>query len=70
MIPAITRGVTFRCYDVCGLEKTEVALEDGVITHRLLDEIKTHWQAEAIAEMFRRAANEMPRVVAYVDDGA
>jgi hypothetical protein len=66
----IIRGVTFRDYDVCGLENTEVSLEDGVIAYRLPDEIKTHYQALAIAEMFRRAANELPRVAAYVDDGA
>ncbi len=67
---SIVRGVTYRDYDVPGLETTEVALEEGVITHRLPDEITTHWQAEAIAEMFRRAANEIPRRHELPDDGA
>lgn len=55
----ITRGVSFRCYDVCGLEKTEVCVEDGVIVHRVPEEIKTKAQAFAIAQMFHRAACEL-----------
>ena len=55
----ITRGVTFRCYDVSGLESTEIVVEDGVIAHRVRDELKTVAQAETVAELFRRAAYEL-----------
>lgn len=56
----VTRGVTFRCYDVAGCEKIEVAVEDGVIVMRqdLPDELDA-WQARALSVMLEVAAIEL-----------
>lgn len=72
MTGTITRGITFRCYDVSGLENTELSVEDGVIAHRVPDEIKTLSQAFVVAELFRRAAYELSsqHKPEFPDDGA
>jgi hypothetical protein len=56
----ITRGVTFRAYNISGFEKFEATVEDGVITHQLPDELDEH-QARAFAAILMDAADELER---------
>ncbi len=57
----VTRGVTFRCYDVFGCDVMEVAVEDGVISMRPPPDEMTAWQARALAAMFLDAADELEK---------
>jgi hypothetical protein len=58
----IARGVTFRAYEVAGMDRAEVMVEDGVITlsEALPDELN-QWQARALAAMLMEAADELER---------
>jgi hypothetical protein len=58
----VTRGVTFRCYDIAGYDRLEVAVEEGVITIRQeLPHEMTQWQARALAAMLLDAADELEK---------
>jgi hypothetical protein len=59
----VTRGVTFRAYDIPAFEFVEVSVEDGVITFGLsgLPDELTQWQARALAAMLMEAADELER---------
>ncbi len=56
----VTRGVTFRCYAIPGLERVEVSVEDGVITYsQFLPDEMNQWQARAFAAMLSDAADAL-----------
>ncbi len=57
----VTRGVTFRCYDVIGFDAMEVAAEDGVISMRKPPDEMNQWQARALAAMLLDAADELEK---------
>lgn len=56
----VTRGAVFRCYDTPGMDRVEVCVEDGVITHsQFLPDEMNQWQARAFAAMLTDAADEL-----------
>ncbi len=58
----VTRGVTFRCYDIPGFERVEVTVEEGGITHsQFLPDEMDQRQARAFAAMLMDAADEVER---------
>lgn len=58
----VSHGRTFRCYDAPGLERFEVCVEDGVITHsQYLPDEMNQWQARAVAAMMMDAADALER---------
>lgn len=57
----ITRGTTFNCYDIAGMARLEVVVEDGVITVTPLPDEMNEWQARAIAALLMEAADELER---------
>lgn len=56
----VTRGVSFRAYEVRWSDKLEVTVEEGVITHRLPDELDAQ-DARAFAALLMEAADELER---------
>lgn len=57
----VIRGVTFRDYDTCGMERCEAAVEEGVITLRNVPDELTVWQARSWAALLMDAADELER---------
>lgn len=55
----VTRGVTFRDYRTAGMERCEVAVEEGVITLRNAPDELTVWQARSWAALLLDAADEL-----------
>ncbi len=56
--PDIARNVVFKDYESAGLERAEVVVSYGVITHAIPDEL-TAWQARCVAHMLLKAAVEL-----------
>ncbi len=56
----VTRLVVFRCYGISGMDRVEVSVGEGVITHsQFLPDEMNQWQARAFAAMLSEAADEL-----------